>query len=65
MPAAATTSAVMSAVLLQVICAKSLVAAVPLRNVVPAFGVIGVGEDTTSNVDGVRSDQVFGVFPFA
>src|SRR4051794_38608589 len=65
MPLAATTCAVMSAVLLHVICAKSLVAAVPLRNVVPACGVMGTGDDTTSNVEGVRSDHAFGADPFA
>src|SRR3954471_10200183 len=65
MPPARTTSAVMSAVLLHVICAKSAAAFVPLTKVVPACGVIGAGEDTTSSVEGVRSDHAFGFDPFA
>src|SRR5215470_2466580 len=66
MPAAGITCAVMSALWLQVICAKSLAAAVPLRNgPVPACGVIGVGEEITSSVEGVLSDHVFGVLVFA
>ena len=50
----------MSALWLQVICAKSLVAAVPLANVLPLGSVAWLGDVTTSRVDGVRSAQVFG-----
>src|SRR3954451_2767830 len=60
MRAAGITCAVMSALWLQVICAKSLVAVVPLANVLPLGSVVWLGDVTTSSVDGVRSDQVFG-----
>src|SRR4051794_31980562 len=61
MRAAGITCAVMSALWLQVICAKSLVAAVPLAKVLPLGSVVWLGDVTTSRVDGVRSDQLFGV----
>ncbi len=63
--AAGITCAVMSAVWLQVICAKSLVAAVPLTKVLPLGSVVWFGDVTTSSVDGVRSDHVFGLFALA
>src|SRR4051794_20799480 len=63
--AAGITCAVMSALWLHVICAKSLAAAVPLTNVLPLGSVVWLGDVTTSSVDGVRSDQVFGLLAFA
>src|SRR3954447_23029477 len=63
--AAGITCAVKSPVWLQVICAKSLVAAVPLANVLPLGSVVWLGDVTTSSTDGVRSDHAFGAFVFA
>src|SRR3954465_11835872 len=57
--AAGITCAVMSALWLQVICAKSLVAAVPLANALPLGSVVWLGDVTTSGVGGVRSGPVF------
>src|SRR3954453_7537888 len=63
--AAGITCAVMSALWLQVICAKSLVAAVPLTNVLPLGSVVWLGDVTTSRVEGVRSDHALGADVFA
>src|SRR5690349_9235567 len=60
MRAAGITCAVMSALWLQVICAKSLVAAVPFTNVLPLGSVVWLGDVTISSVDGVFSDHALG-----
>ena len=63
--AAGITCAVISALWLHCICAKSLVAVRPLTNVLPLGSVVWLGEVTTSRVDGVFSDHAFGDAVFA
>src|SRR4051812_45778761 len=63
--AAGITCAVKSPDWLHCICAKSLVAAVPLANVLPFGSVVWFGEDTTSSVEGVRSDHALGALVLA
>src|SRR3954451_531022 len=65
MRAAGITCAVMSALWLQVIWAKSLVAVVPLAKALPLGSVVWLGDVTTSRVDGVFSDQALGAEVFA